>query len=299
MSLSFTFCHLRSRSISAPRMLAAAQMRTLISCTLMLAFCASAGAEIAAITDPQQSSPTISSSLPDAPQPQPQDKDAVTLRNTPIHILHDQAAIWTSPIRIKTHDLVWLAPLAVATGAGIATDHHVMASVVSHSPDFNQANLDASNIMIGGFIATPVVLYGLGHYKQDPHAREAGILGGEAILDGVVVEQGLKLIFWRERPAMDNAHGLFFQGSAGPNSSFPSSHSVLAWSAAALIAGEYPSRWTQLGVYSLATGVSVTRVLGQAHFPTDVLVGSAAGWLIGHYVYRVHHKYSRPAAHRQ
>jgi hypothetical protein len=291
MSLSFKFRPFRLRPSTAAR------LRALISCTLMLAFCASAGAETA-ITPAQQSSPPITSFLPDAPLPQGQDKDAVTLRSTPVQILTDQAAIWTSPLRLKMHDVLWLAPLAAATGAGIATDHHAMASVVSRSTDFNQANLDASNVMIGGFIATPVVLYGLGHYRQDAHAREAGILGGEAILDGILVEQGLKLIFWRERPAMDNAHGLFFQGSAGPDSSFPSSHSVLAWSAAALIAGEYPSRWTQLGVYSLATGVSVTRVLGQAHFPTDVLVGSAAGWLVGRYVYRVHHKNSRAAAHR-
>jgi membrane-associated phospholipid phosphatase len=99
------------------------------------------------------------------------------------------------------------------------------------------------------------------------------------------VEQRLKLIFWRERPNVDNARGLFFQSTAGWDSSLPSSHGVLAWSAAAVIAAADPSRWTQLGVYSLASGVSLTRVLGQEHFPTDVLVGSIAGWLIGHYVY--------------
>ncbi len=48
----------------------------------------------------------------------------------------------------------------------------------------------------------------------------------------------------------------------------------------------YPSLWMKAGVYTLASGVSLTRVMGQEHFPTDVLVGSAAGWLIGHYVFR-------------
>jgi len=62
------------------------------------------------------------------------------------------------------------------------------------------------------------------------------------------------------------------------------------WSSAAVIAEEYPSRWVQFGVYSMAAGVSVTRVLGQEHFPSDVLVGSAAGWLVGHYVYRRHQR---------
>jgi len=259
----------------------------LLALPFVLGLCGYTGAQTVDAAQPAQNS---SSSLPDAPTPQPPEKDAVTVRNTPIHILKDQAAIWTSPLHIHTHDLVWLIPLAAATGAGIATDHHVMSTVVSHDPDFNQANIDASNVLLGSFIAAPVALYGFGHFKDDEHAREAGILGGEALVDGVIVEQAMKLIFWRERPAMDNAHGLFFQSDAGLDSSFPSAHSVLAWSSAAVIAGEYPSRWTQLGVYSLATGVSLTRVLGQQHFPTDVLVGSAVGWLVGHYVYRVHHK---------
>ena len=91
---------------------------------------------------------------------------------------------------------------------------------------------------------------------------------------------------------MDHARGRFFQTGVGVDSSFPSSHSVLAWSSAAALAEEYPSRWVQFGVYSMATAVSVTRVLGQEHFPSDVLVGSAAGWLVGHYVYRAHHRHS-------
>ena len=226
--------------------------------------------------------------LPNAPEPQPD----VTLRDTPRNILHDQKAIWTSPAHLKLHDLEWLVPLAAGTGLAIATDQSAMNHVVSKNADFNKKNTDASNIMIGGFIAAPVALYSLGHFKQSPHAREAGILTGEAMIDGVVVEQGMKLIFWRERPALNNASGHFFKSDAGIDSSFPSSHTVVAWSAAAVLAGEYPSRWTQLFIYSAATGVSLTRVMGQQHFPSDVLVGSATGWLLGRYVFRKHHKES-------
>jgi hypothetical protein len=224
--------------------------------------------------------------LPNAPQPQPD----VTLRDVPRNILLDQKAIWTSPAHLKLDDLEWLVPLAAATGAAIATDQSAMRHVVSNNPDFNSKNIDASNAMIGGFIAAPVALYGWGHLKQSPQAREAGILSGEAMIDSVVVEQGMKLIFWRERPSMNNASGHFFKSDAGVDSSFPSSHSVVAWSAAAVLAGEYPSRLTQILIYGAATGVSVTRVMGQQHFPSDVLVGSAAGWLVGHYVFRKHHK---------
>jgi membrane-associated phospholipid phosphatase len=213
----------------------------------------------------------------------------VTIRNTPRNILRDQGAIWSSPVRVRPRDLEWLAPLALATGAAIATDHRAMTQVVSRNPDFNHANVDASNALIGLWIASPVAVYGYGHFRQDAHAREAGVVSAESMLDAVVVEQGMKLIFWRERPNVDNARGHFFQSSAGVDSSFPSSHSLVAWSAAAALAGESSSHWTQFALYTGAAGVGITRIMGQEHFPSDGLVGSATGWLLGHYVVRRHH----------
>lgn len=261
-----------------------------IVCVLTVASHSSARSQT---TDARSVGGTRTPSLPEEPQPH-RSEDEVTVRGTPLRFVRDQGMIWTSPLRLQPADLKWLVPLAAASAASVATDHHTMGSVVTHNASFNQANVNASNVVVGGLIAAPAGIYGFGYFGGDAHAREAGLLGGEAILDGLVIEQGLKLIAWRERPAKDNARGLFFQSGAGVDSSFPSSHSVVAWSSAAVIAGEYPSPWIRLGVYSLATGVSVTRVLGQQHFPSDVLIGSAAGWLIGNYVYRTHHRYRAP-----
>ncbi|MGB8031474.1 MAG: phosphatase PAP2 family protein [Terracidiphilus sp.] len=235
-------------------------------------------------------------SLPDAPSPQSAPQDDVTVRNLPRNFLHDQAAIWTSPKDLRTRDLKWLVPLGVATGVALGTDHYVMTHVVSTNPSFNQANINASNAMIYSLVATPVVLYGFGRFQQDDHAREAGILAAESMLDGVVVEQGLKLVFWQERPNQDDARGRFFQSSAGVDSAFPSSHTLIAFSAASALAAEYPSHWTQFLLYTGATGVGLTRVLGRDHFPADVLVGGALGWLVGHNVVKRHHHHS-PSEH--
>ena len=54
--------------------------------------------------------PSASRELPDAPSPQPSSQDDVTIRNLPRNFLHDQAAIWTSPVDLRAHDLKWLAP---------------------------------------------------------------------------------------------------------------------------------------------------------------------------------------------
>jgi membrane-associated phospholipid phosphatase len=64
------------------------------------------------------------------------------------------------------------------------------------------------------------------------------------------------------------------------------------------MAAEYPHPWQQVGLYTAATAVSVDRVLALQHFPTDVLLGSAAGWLIGHYVARAHHHHAIFLRHR-
>jgi membrane-associated phospholipid phosphatase len=253
----------------------------LAALVLSFAFCARAQDSPAPITADQ---------LPNAPNPQAPGQDDVTVRNLPRNFLRDQAAIWASPKDIRAHDLVWLIPLAAATGVALGTDHYVMTHVVSTHPGFNQDNINASNAMVYSLVAAPVAIYGFGRIGQDDHAREAGILAGEAMVDGVVVEQGLKLVFWRERPDQDQARGRFFQSNAGVDSALPSSHTLIAFSAASALAAEYPSRWTQILLYTGATGVGITRVLGREHFPADVLVGGACGWLIGRYVVRKHHK---------
>jgi hypothetical protein len=233
-------------------------------------------------TDPAPLMDAPGDSLPDAPAAQV----PVTEKGLPLAILKDQVGIWSSPVRIKAHDLIWVLPLGAATGVTLATDTDAMRDL-SHDRSFNKDCVNASSALLGAEIAVPVTLYGVGLFKEDAHARETGILSGEALADSVVLDQVAKIIFRRERPLYNNASGAFFSSNAG-NDSFPSSHSMLAWSIAGVIAGEYSSKWVQLGTYSLATSVSLMRVLGQEHFPTDVLVGGAAGWLIGHYVFKKH-----------
>jgi membrane-associated phospholipid phosphatase len=132
-------------------------------------------------------------------------------------------------------------------------------------------------------------MYGTGLVSSNDHLRETGLLSGQAQIDAEIFDTVIKLATFRERPTPPNYAGKFYQTSAGLDSSFISGHSMLTWSAAAVIAAEYPSPWKQVGIYTGATATALTRVLAEKHFPTDVLLGSAAGWLIGHYVVRAHH----------
>jgi len=231
---------------------------------------------------------TPSNDLPDAPTPQIQDSDKpVTVAETPRRILDDQAAIWSSPAHLRDSNALGPVALVLATALVITTDHQVMSSHFQN-PSTNDKASTASTGLTAGFGVAPVAFYAIGKLHHDDHATETGILGGEAMVDSFAVSEVIKAVSMRERPTLDGAKGKFFQTSVGLDSSFPSNHAIIAWSSAAAIASEYGGPLTKITAYGLATGVSVSRVMARQHFPSDVLVGSAVGWMIGRYVVRKH-----------
>ncbi len=217
------------------------------------------------------------------------DDEAGTLRNLPMNFLRDQGAIWTSPIHLNEKRALGAVILVGATTLLITTDHQVMSEHL-HDASMNHTAEQASTALTGMFMAAPVAYYGIGAFKGSEKAKETGVLGAEAMLDSAAVNAVIKIISRRERPMVDDARGRFFQPGVGYDSAFASNHAVLAWSSATVIASEYNGWMTQLACYSLATGVSLTRVASRNHFPSDVVVGSAVGWMIGRYVHHKHHR---------
>ena len=236
------------------------------------------------------SNPTeTSSSLPDAPDPHtaPSKPEPITLAGTPKRFLLDQKIIWTSPLHIKPLDATWLFPLAAATGTLIGSDHHTMTALVHINPTDQQHFSTLSNAGVAALGLMPASMYLWSISKDAPQAHETALLTGEALADSLVVNEAFELVSRRDRPNVNNAKGNFFSSSL-TDSSFTSTHATAAWAMASVIGDEYPGWLTRTAVYGLATGVSVSRILAEQHFPSDVLVGSATGWLIGHYVYRAH-----------
>jgi membrane-associated phospholipid phosphatase len=241
-----------------------------------------------------------STSLPDAPEPQnnptppaalPPKPKPITLAGTPKRILLDQKAIWTSPLHLKPLDATWLLPLGAATGTLIGSDQHTMNDLIHiNANDQNHFNT-LSNAGVAALAAVPAGMYLWSLSRDAPQARETALLTGEALADGYIFSRAIQFVSLRDRPAVNNAKGNFWS-SAPLDSSFPSNHATAAWAMASVIGDEYPGWLTRTAVYGLATGVSFSRVFAEQHFPSDVLVGSAAGWLIGHYVYRAHHNFT-------
>jgi len=228
-----------------------------------------------------------------SPSPTPNGSATSTLEHDFFkNILRDQKAIWTAPFHLHSRDGRWLAPLTLGTAALIATDQRTGDEMAE-----SRAQLNASRIVsyVGSTYGTAAVagtFYLFGRVKRDQRARETGILGAEALVDSGIVVTAVKEITQRVRPSGGVSRSDFFDGG----SSFPSGHSIAAWSLATVIANEYHDRpLIKLAAYGVAGAVSVARFTGQKHYLSDVLVGSALGYGIGRYVYKTRHLRSADA----
>jgi membrane-associated phospholipid phosphatase len=223
-----------------------------------------------------------------SPAPTPQTSATPSLEKQFVkNVLHDQKAIWTSPFHLHGRDASWLVPLGVGTAALIATDRRTGDEIAESHQQLNASRIVSyagSGYGVGGVALT---FYLFGRAKHDERARETGLLGAEALVDSAIVVTALKEITQRSRPLSGKSRSDFWDGG----SSFPSGHSIAAWSLATVIANEYHDRpLVQFAAYGVAGAVSLARFTGQKHYLSDVLVGSAMGYGIGRYVYHAHHR---------
>ncbi len=256
-------------------------------------------------------------SLPIAPAPQPAELAGSVLRspsgfgpgpsapppasaNSPVcgitHLVRcigdlaqDDAAIFTSPLRIRPKDAYWLAPLGAATGLAFAYDVDAETAEGYDTARENTANTISD---FGSFYASGgwgAVLYFTGLARHNPKLAETGRLGAEAVIDSGTVVLATKLVTNRERPLEGDRQGRFWTNGTGSwhwDSSFPSDHAAATMSLARVIAGEYPQWYISVPAYGFAETISVSRILANAHFPSDVVIGQTIGFLTGTWILR-------------
>lgn len=208
----------------------------------------------------------------------------------------DQKDIWTSPFHMDAHDAIPWIGFGAATAALIATDHRTSREL-PNTVDQVAISKDVSNVgAVYTILPITAGFYIGGAIAHNPKARETGILGGEAVLDSLIVVGVLKSVTQRPRPLESNGHGNFFTGGG----SFPSGHSAESWALASVVAHEYNKNvLIPVTAYGLATLVSLSRLSGQQHFASDIVAGGAIGWFIGRYVFQTHVDHSihrRPAS---
>jgi len=211
----------------------------------------------------------------------------------------DQRQMWTSPARIRLADAAWLLPLGGIAAGLFASDRQYSASLAKKSssmtPTLTMTRYTAaSNAGIAALAGAGAGLYLMSFPTHNEHWRETGFLAGEAALNSLIPVELVKYSLARQRPDQADGSGAFFHGGT----SFPSEHSAVAWSIAGVVAHEYSGVLPQLMAYGTAAAIDFSRVRGRQHFPSDVLIGSALGYLSAQNIYRRRHDPEPPGLDR-
>ena len=208
------------------------------------------------------------------------------------NFLNDQKNIWIFPRKLaKGRD--WIPTVAVGgtTAALLAADpyeaHYFRTTTSFH--DFN--NVFSSNATNIGTIVAPASFYVAGLLSKDDKMQHTALLAGEAAADVEVVATLLKAITRRDRPSSfpqnGNYRDSFFQSKGsvvGGSASFPSGHTIAAFSIATVFAHRYRNhRWAPYAAYGAAAAVGFSRLSLSAHFTSDVFAGAALGYTISRF----------------
>ena len=217
-------------------------------------------------------------------------------------VRHD-SAVTPAPI-VMRRDLATLG-----AGAGLAllaqrVDLRVRNELRSSAWQENDAlnALESVGDAWGGAAAVGagLMLWGGGRYAGNATAAASGFRAIEAITVSGLVTGLIKSSVGRARPRVDSTNawnvefGRGFRSSSGDYQSMPSGHSTAAFAFAAAVTSEVvrraPARARLVGVttYGLAVITAWSRLHSNAHWLSDVTMGSSIGMASGWAVTRWH-----------
>lgn len=147
-----------------------------------------------------------------------------------------------------------------------------------------------SNFGHGGIIlAGAGAGYLVGELTDSQKWRKTALLSLESWGASGLLVTLMKFIVGRERPYVEHKADVFhpfaFKSSYR---SFPSGHAASAFAVAAVIADGTENSLVDGTVYTLASLVSLSRVHDSYHWMSDVLIGSALGYIVGKKICRLH-----------
>jgi membrane-associated phospholipid phosphatase len=207
-------------------------------------------------------------------------------------IAADQKRVWTFPLHIFEHNN-WMPVMGVlaATSGLVAldpVDTPPFRRSLTAFHGFNNALSGRNTILITA--AVPVSFLAVGLLRRDSFSQQTALLAGEAVADAEILTLVMKAVDRRAYPANIPTHGNFadswFDNKNGfGHGSFPSGHTVAAFSVATVIARRYGNhRWVPYVAYGAAAVVGFSRLTLAAHFPSDVFMGAALGYSITRFV---------------
>lgn len=235
---------------------------------------------------------------PDYPVDQPQNKNnqpsGTSVELNPEYFRGywlDTKDMLAAPARWDRADWMKTSAIIAISAALFTQDEKIKSWVQTHK---NRASSRVADDVSTIYNLSLPALAGFGLYglaARDPTAEETFLLGAESVIITAAFVQTLKRSFGRHRPYTGDSHDTWsgpVLSDHGEDLSFPSGDASTAFAMASIVAAEYDNGVVPPVVYTLSTLIALERVHNNAHWSSDVFVGSAIGYFTGRAIVRLH-----------
>lgn len=231
------------------------------------------------------------------------DIDTVNLKNQNFlqNFLHDEGSIWTSPLHMNGEQAELWGGVATTTVLAMTVDKSVSRDALR----FRDEHVWVQTVSpIATQLGQFYVPYGIAAFScldglafNNDEQLDSGLLEVQAMVHAGIVVQVMKHLFGRSRPFVDVGKNVwygpraillrYYHGGFSPYDSFPSGHTITAFSLAEVIS-EREQPWVGIVAYGCAGLCGLSRLTQNDHWLSDVVAGGALGVAIGKFEVDTH-----------
>jgi membrane-associated phospholipid phosphatase len=216
----------------------------------------------------------------------------------------------TKPFHLKKKDWATFGEFTAITFAWSFADEPIQQSALrlkSRNTGLNDISKGLSDF---GGIYEVFTVAGIGAYgliSSNNKLVNTTLLASQAYITGGTMMTLIKFLTGRTRPSYYPAGveaeprflGPFHRklndaNGTNENSSFPSGHATVAFAVATVFATEYKDKpWVSIVSYTTASLIGASRITENKHWITDVIVGTALGYVTGKLVDKNYNEYAK------
>ena len=211
---------------------------------------------------------------------------------TQLGFWEEHKRIWSSGFNKNKHTVpLWCT--ALTTFALIAKDeeiYHNIKKFQNKNPSLSRVS-ETITLLGDGYVDLSIIgfFYLRGRMFNDKRAAKTASLGFRGMMHTGFIVQVFNHLSGRQRPSADSGRDRWHGPAGAPKrytpgrwdfyDSFPSGHTIAAWSLATVISHQYSHiKMIPPLAYTLATGAGLSRITEDTHWASDVFLGAIIGY---------------------
>ncbi len=197
----------------------------------------------------------------------------------------DALGYFLAPLSFDERQWLGTAGVLGLTATAMAADEETAPWIRKQASPFNDRLASTAKLYGEGKYAIVFALsvYTGGLLAGDDDIRITGRLLCESLALAGITSQSIKMLAGRSRPYREAGSWYFDPLQFDDNSrlSFPSGHTVVAFSLSSVLSERIGNVWASVGLYSLASLTALSRVYDREHWLSDTILGAAIGTAAG------------------